>query len=122
MGQDDLADVIDRSNGVYAPSNWFLVKDIRGLDCYQCPSGGPGKHSSYAGCYDDREVPIDDDGHGVLFRNSHIRYDEIGDGLSHTILVGDKRISLFGDLGWPSGTRATLRNSSTPDEPTDTYT
>ncbi|RMG03977.1 MAG: DUF1559 domain-containing protein, partial [Planctomycetota bacterium] len=33
-----------------------------------------------------------------------------------------KRISLFGDLGWPSGTRATLRNSSTPDEPTDTYT
>ncbi|GAB6165957.1 DUF1559 domain-containing protein [Thermostilla marina] len=116
---DDLVDVIDRSGGVYARSNWFLVRDIRWLDAYRCPSGGTGRESSYAGCYDDREVPIDDKGHGVLFRNSHIRYDEIADGLSHTILIGEKRVSLFGDLGWPSGTRATLRNSSSSNEPTD---
>jgi prepilin-type N-terminal cleavage/methylation domain-containing protein/prepilin-type processing-associated H-X9-DG protein len=69
--------------------------------------------SSYAACHNDVEAPIDTTNHGVFFLNSRVRSDEIEDGLSHTIFVGEKRTP--GDeLGWASGTRATLRNTGTP--------
>ena len=66
--------------------------------------------NSYAGCHHDTEAPIDDDNDGLLFLNSRIRYSDIFDGSSKTILVGE---ALIGEnsLGWASGTRATLRNT-----------
>jgi len=83
--------------------------------------------SNYAGCHHDVEAPIQVDNRGVLFLNSQIRYTDITDGLAHTIFCGEKRQNK-GDLGWISGTRATLRNTGTtinetppprtgPDEP-----
>ncbi len=66
--------------------------------------------SSYAGCHHDVEAPIDADNHGTLFLNSHVSNRDIPDGAAHTLLAGEKIFTL-GDLGWMSGTRATLRNT-----------
>lgn len=81
-----------------------------------CPSnsaGGRGQGTgvtTYAGCHHDVEAPIDIDNNGVLFLNSSVRFRDIQDGSSNTIFVGE-----HGDvdpLGWASGTRSTLRNTS----------
>jgi prepilin-type N-terminal cleavage/methylation domain-containing protein/prepilin-type processing-associated H-X9-DG protein len=66
--------------------------------------------SSYAGCHHDVEAAIDADNHGLLFLNSHVSNRDIPDGAAHTLLVGEKIIPQE-DLGWMSGTRATLRNT-----------
>jgi prepilin-type N-terminal cleavage/methylation domain-containing protein len=69
--------------------------------------------SNYAGCYHDVEAPIDANNRGVMFLNSHVSQRDVTDGTSNTIFVGEK----LGDdkeLGWMSGTRATLRNTGTP--------
>ena len=66
--------------------------------------------SNYAGCHHDIEAPINSDNRGVLFLNSAITRRDIPDGLSQTIFVAEKAADLT-DLGWMSGTRATLRNT-----------
>ena len=78
--------------------------------------------SNYAGSHHDVEAPIAADNHGMLFLNSAVRFKDIEDGSSRTLLIAEK-ISPprrpedpYGtprdDLGWASGTRATLRNTS----------
>jgi len=59
------------------------------------------------------EAPIDSDNHGVFFLNSQVRSRDIPDGATHTIFLGEKLVDAD-DLGWMSGTRATLRNTGTP--------
>ena len=66
--------------------------------------------SSYAGCHHHVEAPIDKDNTGMFFLNSYIRPRDVSDGLSHTLMLGEK-LGEEGDLGWMSGTRATLRNT-----------
>lgn len=111
---------IDRKAGANAPENQ-QAKSIQ-IAVLLCPSA-PIEHgtkdiwdlsatSNYAGCYHDSEAPLSKDNNGVLFLNSRLRYSEILDGLSTTILLGEK-ISLENDRGWISGTRATLRNTGT---------
>jgi hypothetical protein len=58
-----------------------------------------------------RVAPVDKDNHGLFFLNCKIKYSQIYDGSSQTILVGEALTSSEG-LGWVSGTRATLRNTS----------
>jgi prepilin-type N-terminal cleavage/methylation domain-containing protein len=77
--------------------------------------------SNYAGSHHDVEAPIAADNHGMLFLNSDVRFKDIEDGSSRTLLIAE-RVSpprrpedLYGardDLGWASGTRSTLRNTS----------
>jgi prepilin-type N-terminal cleavage/methylation domain-containing protein len=77
--------------------------------------------SNYAGCHHDVEAPIAADNHGMLFLDSAVRFKDIEDGSSRTLLIAE-RVSpprrpedLYGardDLGWASGTRSTLRNTS----------
>ena len=101
---------IDFSVGVYEPQN-ADVRKLRRSE-FICPSEVDDllPASSYAGCHHDVEAPIDADNHGVLFLNSHVTADDIPDGAGHTIFVGEKIVSAD-DLGWMSGTRATLRNT-----------
>jgi prepilin-type N-terminal cleavage/methylation domain-containing protein/prepilin-type processing-associated H-X9-DG protein len=104
---------IDFSKSVYDPAN----ASVRSLspEVFMCPSNPnsqPAK-SDYAACHHDVEAQIAADNHGVFFLNSHLRRDEISDGASHTLFIGEKS-SEPDDLGWMSGTRATLRNTGLP--------
>jgi len=93
---------------------------VRKIDIrtFLCPSGprDPSDvgHSSYVGVHHDVEAPIDATNHGVFFLNSSVRYENITDGSAHTFFVGEKIFPDSSDLGWMSGTRATLRNTGTP--------
>ncbi len=122
---------VDFSKSIYTKEN----KDVRGLviNTYFCPSspsqqvrpvveegnnaGGEFPNdaqigmTTYAACHNSTEVPIDADNMGVMFLNSAIRYEDIMDGSSNTIFVGEKFIDPD-DLGWASGTRSSLRNTS----------
>ncbi|NQU21335.1 MAG: DUF1559 domain-containing protein, partial [Candidatus Nealsonbacteria bacterium] len=108
---------VDLSVGVYSKAN-APARDV-GIELFVCPSytGQPkvqgGWMSNYAGCHHDVEAPIDEDNHGVFYLNSHVSSKEILDGATHTIFVGEK-LGNARDLGWMSGTRATLRNTGTP--------
>ncbi len=109
--------LFDQSAGAYARVN----SDVRALtvDLFVCPSypGGDtnqddsAARTTYAGCYHDQETPIDEDNNGLLFLNSKLRYTDILDGSSQTVLLGEYRPD-EDELGWVSGTRATLRNTS----------
>ena len=112
---------IDFSVGAYDKKN-AQVRAIN-LPILVCPSSGTHRNpshglagpggwvaSSYAACYNDVEAPIDVDNHGVMYLNSHIGQKDVTDGTSHTIYVGEK-LADDEDLGWMSGTRATLRNT-----------
>jgi prepilin-type N-terminal cleavage/methylation domain-containing protein len=107
----------DQAAGAYAAVN-APVRAVP-LNIAICPSY-PGEETlnegtiavtTYAGCHHDVEAPIDADNHGLLFLNSKVPFNEIYDGSSHTLLIGEKRED-ESDLGWVSGTRATLRNTS----------
>ncbi len=101
--------LIDSQQSIYSKAN-FPVRSysLRMLRCPSSPFGG-GPVSSYAGVHDSREVPIDVDNNGVFYLNSRVRFDDISDGTSHTLFAGEK-FSDPTDLGWSSGTRASLRN------------
>lgn len=121
--QRGVADNFDKSLGTYAPAN--LAARRMSIPVFECPSffdmrGGTGlpAMSSYAGCYDSKETPIDADNNGLLFMNSKIALADIYDGTSNTILLGES-LPLNDSLGWASGTRATLRNPSTLLVPSD---
>jgi len=66
--------------------------------------------TSYVGNHHHVEAPIDTTNKGVLYLNSAIRLEDVADGSSQTIFVGEKRNDGLG-LGWASGTRASLRNT-----------
>lgn len=102
--------LIDFSKCVYDPAN-ARVREISPPN-FICPSepNDAKAASSYAGCHHDVEAPIAADNNGVLFLNSRIGRRDIPDGASYTIFMGEKRVE-FRDLGWMSGTRATLRNT-----------
>lgn len=122
---------VDFSKSIYAEEN----AEVRAMvvSAYSCPSspsppirdvveegnilGGEFPNdaqialTTYAACHNSTEDPIDVNNTGVMFLNSAIRYEDIMDGSSHTIFVGEKFIDPD-DLGWASGTRSSLRNTS----------
>ena len=108
--------MFDQEAGAYALDN----AEVRRLQVsvLLCPSFGGNELnedqtagiSNYAGCHHDVEAPIDVDNHGLLFLNSRLRYRDILDGSTNTILIGEM-LPDRDTLGWVSGTRATLRNT-----------
>jgi prepilin-type N-terminal cleavage/methylation domain-containing protein len=105
---------VDQSVGVYHANN----APVRSLSfrVLLCPSSADERRarSCYAAVHHDVEAPIDTDNQGVFFLNSHVTRDDVTDGPAHTLYIGEKRFSDGNDLGWMSGTRATLRNTGTP--------
>jgi type II secretory pathway pseudopilin PulG len=114
----DLFRGINFRGGAYDPSNNSVRATSLGI--LTCPSDASGHRNpvtgtaltSYAGCHHDVEAPIAGDNHGVLFLNSHVKFDDIPDGLSYTLFVGE--VARAHPLGWFSGTRSTLRNTGHP--------
>jgi prepilin-type N-terminal cleavage/methylation domain-containing protein/prepilin-type processing-associated H-X9-DG protein len=116
--QQSLYNNLDVAAGAYAAQNAEARRvQVATLICPSFPgsmvlerNGQRLGTTTYAGCHHEVEAPIDADNHGLLFLNSQIRYGEILDGSSYTILLGEIAASEQ-DLGWASGTRATLRNT-----------
>ncbi len=115
--QNAAYDRFDMKLGAYDSVN----KQIRdhGIEILRCPSdpirvsSGPGL-TSYFGSHHDTESAIDEKNNGLLFLNSKVRFSDIYDGSSHTVLIGEG----YNDkdpLGWVSGTRWTLRNTGVMD-------
>lgn len=117
--QNSLYKTIDQSKGVYDPANVQSRKiQIPTLVCPSYPLAstlGPDSDqigvSTYAVCYSGTEVPLDTNNDGVFYLGSRTKFSDIGDGSSNTIFLSEK-ISEQGDLGWMSGTRATLRHAA----------
>lgn len=101
---------LDHSQSIYSKIN-FPVRSYH-FPTLQCPSDRSiGEHfGNYAGVHDSREVPIDVTNNGCLYLNSRVRFGDISDGTSSTLLIGEK-VPEPTELGWSSGTRASLRNT-----------
>jgi prepilin-type N-terminal cleavage/methylation domain-containing protein len=122
MEENRISQLIDREAGAYDPKNAAIRSTV--ISVLICPSY-PGDErygneqeggdrvaiTTYAGCHHHEEAPIDADNRGLLFLNSRVRYSDIFDGSSHTLLLSETR-GQKNLLGWMSGTRDTLRNTS----------
>ena len=117
--QQNVYEHIDFTKSVYDPLNAAVRQQP--VNTFICPSD-PGNRlagngtsalaavTSYCGIHNDFETPIDVKQNGVLFLNSSVRYEQIRDGSSNTIFVMESRLNGGSDLGWISGTKASLRN------------
>jgi prepilin-type N-terminal cleavage/methylation domain-containing protein/prepilin-type processing-associated H-X9-DG protein len=101
---------LDLSQSAYSAKNDPVRQST--IEMLECPSAPNerGPFSNYAGCHNDVEVPINTDNDGVLFLNSEITREDMKDGPTYTMLLGEKYVDQH-DLGWLSGTAATLRNA-----------
>lgn len=118
IDQYGIANNFDIEAGTYAAAN--APARLRTIGLLICPSSGDldklntaktAGLTNYAGCHHGSETPIDLKNNGLLFLNSKIKYFDIKDGSSNTVLLGEK-LSGTTDLGWASGTRSSLRNTS----------
>ena len=113
LEQQNVYNHIDFTQSVYSPANSPVrVRQMQTLICPSDPNtyGKPVGLTNYCGVHNDYEAPIDVNQNGVLFLNSAIHYEQVTDGSSNTIYVMEARADTGGDLGWMSGTKATLRN------------
>ncbi len=126
LDQRTVANHLNFNVGVYDADNTTVRSTL--IKSLVCPSAiGPSRMdptgptasadmpalTNYAACYGDLEVPIDTNNSGVFYLNSRIRYEDLEDGSSQTIFLGEKS-NEGTEFGWASGTRATLRNTSAP--------
>ncbi|QDU36726.1 Type II secretion system protein G precursor [Maioricimonas rarisocia] len=123
LDETNLYQRINFDVSIYAPDNAEVRQYV--VSSLLCPSdagpaltsanqeGGVAALSSYAGVHHPLEHVIDSDNRGVLFLNSSISNEQIEDGTSYTVFAGEQLRSSE-DLGWASGTRATLRNGGAP--------
>ena len=115
MEQQGLFSQINFNESAYSAANG-AVKKTR-FSSFVCPSDNLQLAGAvnYAGSFSGDDTAIDMNNTGLLFLDSSIGYQQIRDGASNTILAGEKRmIASIPELGWLSGTRATLRNTGVP--------
>ncbi len=117
LDQPAAYNLIDFNQSVYAEENRPVRRHaVSALSCPSDPYGfrgtGEAAQTNYCGIHNDYETAIDVKQNGVLFLNSAIRPVQILDGLSNTFFIAEARLQpqSKSELGWMSGTSATLRN------------
>ncbi len=113
LDQQNLFQTMDFAVGAYDEKNSRARRMT--ISIYVCPSDfymptRPAAGSNYAGVQHDVEAAIDYGNHGAFVLNLALPRAAFSDGLANTLIVGEK-LPRGDDLGWISGTRATLRNS-----------
>lgn len=95
----DLLDLVPTvGNGGLPPPS--LTAEPPTLVASPPPSSFIASRGNYSGVFGTLEIEDDPDkGDGVFFRNSKIRFADIQDGLSHTLLIGE-RSSDYGAMTW----------------------
>ena len=123
MEQTHVFRAIDFTESAYSESNARVRQtQIKVLKCpsdykpvYQIEGVGTVIASSYAGSFGGEDTAITSESNGLLFLNSSVTREQIRDGSANTILLGEKSFPRqTADLGWMSGTAATLRNTGVP--------
>jgi prepilin-type N-terminal cleavage/methylation domain-containing protein len=113
---------VNQNLGAYHPENAIAATGF--VKPFHCPSyemvslelsDRTVALTNYSGCHHDVESPIDANNHGLLFLNSQIRFRQIEDGSTHTLLLGE-HLPMANDFGWISGTRSSLRNTGSIEE------
>lgn len=115
LDRQSLHESIDFDFGVYAEVNQ-AVRDTQ-LPFLRCPASADeqiANTTSYAGLHSSISEPIGVNNNGLLMLNRWIVPDDVPDGISYTIFMGEKLSPPEYDLGWMSGTRSSLRNAGTP--------
>ena len=127
IGHPNIYDAIDFSQSPLDPIHDRLhspdgVGSVERVGTLLCPSNYLDAylaHSDYVGSHGDRDGPITTDNTGVLFLNSAIGWDDITDGRSATLLIGETNTLVLGS--YLTGDAATLRPATfrrTPNERT----
>lgn len=122
MEQSNVFSQINFNSSVYSATNGGFRSMV--IPTLLCPSDWQSQSSqgnltmamnNYAASFGGEDVPIDVKNNGVMFLNSSVGFRQIRDGLSNTILVGEKCVvEDANELGWMSGTKSTLRNTGVP--------
>lgn len=107
LDQPAVFKAFDFQVGLLGPKNLEVGKVT--VSVLHCPSD-PGRRrgTSYAANHSSTDVLIDTSNDGVFYLNSGLRYQDLPDGSSNTIFMGEKLIG--DDLQWIAGTRTSLRN------------
>lgn len=108
-------------HSAYHPRNWSLVKMMPPFAA--CPSS-PFMHAapsnvtplSYVGIHDGTTAPIDTKSRGFFAANRFLDREDISDGLSYTLQLGEIRVDLGETFFWIAGNQSTLRTTGLPIE------
>ena len=115
--ENNAFQLVDFNSSVYGAENARVRShSIRKLLCPSAirpvKTGVPRLgYSSFAAVHHDVEAAIDTDNHGAFILNRSVSYDDITDGHADTFFLGEKLLNSANELGWMSGTSATLRNT-----------
>jgi prepilin-type N-terminal cleavage/methylation domain-containing protein len=114
LGEPARHRLIDFTVGAYHKRNDPARQTI--IPTIICPSSPlmEAPISNYAGVHHHKEAPIDADNSGMFFLNSRLKLEDLRDGAAYTLFIGEKLPEPDEDLGWMSGTAATLRNTGSP--------
>lgn len=107
VGEQNQFGGLNARLGVSAPENAAILQRVPPE--FSCPAASSTEPFGYAGVHHDRLSPIDADNNGVLFLNSHVRFEELVDGLHQTLLLGEAT-----EVRWAEGSAGSLRNFGVP--------
>ncbi|MEW4563449.1 DUF1559 domain-containing protein [Bremerella sp. JC770] len=115
VGDSTTYNHIDFSKGVYDKAQ--NGPRALGLETLECPSSPVNRvnnrvgASHYVGIHNHCELPISESNTGAFILNKPLSAADFGDGIAFTLFLAEADVAPTSNLGWMSGTRATLRNT-----------